>query len=78
MTINYLNSNKQPLTSGGNYEVHKYGCYYLQQGLGNSNVIYLGDFSSSKEAVNYAKIVYQSYANRIDGCYYCCKKSHNG
>lgn len=74
MTKYYLNSNKQPITSGDNYEVNRCDCHYLHQNLKNGNGIYLENFSSSKEAVNYAKNLYQSYASSIDGCYYCCKK----
>lgn len=77
MTNYYLNSNKQPSTTGGNYEVHRYNCPYLTLIKGKDNYIYLGYFSSSKEAVKYAKNKHSSYANSIDGCWYCCNNSHH-
>lgn len=73
----YINSNKQTSTSGGNYEVHKCDCIYFKANKHNNNYVYLGYFSSSIEAVKYAKRVYHSYAQSIDGCYYCCKDSHS-
>lgn len=72
----YINSNKQPEYQGGNYEVHKETCPYYYNYKDNGNFIFLGNFNSSQEAIYYAKTKFPAYANKIDGCYHCCRENH--
>lgn len=73
----YINTKKQPIASGGNYEIHKENCpYYFNYRNGN-NFIYLGEFSSEIDALNYAKRVYSDNSEEIDGCAHCCPLIHN-
>ena len=60
----YVNKEAQ-LT--GEHEVHTGDCSYLP-----SNRIYLGYFSSCKDAIVEAR---KHYSN-VDGCYYCCYECH--
>lgn len=62
----YVNKNAQPT---GEHEVHNSSCSYLPD---ENNRIYLGNFTSCKDAVREAK---KHYAN-VDGCYYCSRECH--
>ena len=72
----YINTNKQPSSQGGNYEVHKETCYYYVHYKQGNNFKYLGVFDSPIEAVKYAKKVYSTDSRYIDGCAYCCPTAH--
>lgn len=63
----YVNTNAQ---SNGQHEVHCVTCHWLPD---VSNRIYLGDFSTSQQAVKEA----HKYYNNVDGCAFCCPESHN-
>lgn len=62
----YVNKNAQP---NGDHEVHRATCSWLPD---VENRQYLGEFSTSQEAVRAAKKHY----NHVDGCAYCCPESH--
>ena len=55
--------------STGEYEVHAENCIYLPQ---YPNRLYLGTFTSPREAVEEAK----KYYAEVDGCYFCCYPAH--
>lgn len=63
----YVNKNAQP---NGDHEVHRATCSWLPD---VANRQYLGDFSTSQEAVREARKLYY----RTDGCAYCCPESHH-
>lgn len=63
----YVNKNAQ---MNGDHEVHRATCSKLPA---PENRQYLGDFSTSQEAVREAR---KSYI-RADGCAYCCPESHH-
>ena len=63
----YVNKNAQ---ANGQHEVHRATCSWLPT---VENRLYLGDFTSSAQAIREAK---KYYAN-VDGCAYCCPESHN-
>ena len=58
----YVNSNAQP---NGDHEVHRSDCSWLPSA---ENRVYLGCFSTSREAVNAARECYR----QVDGCCFCC------
>ena len=62
----YVNKNAQPT---GEHEVHKPTCVWLPY---VENRIYLGDFTTSAEALKAAR---QFYSN-VDGCKKCCPEIH--
>lgn len=62
----YVNENAQ---SNGDHEVHRATCSRLPD---PDNRLYLGDYSTSQEAVRKAK----TYYNQVNGCYYCCPETH--
>ena len=62
----YVNSNAQP---NGDHEVHRSDCSWLPSA---ENRVYLGCFSTSREAVNAAR----KYYRQVDGCCFCCPESH--
>lgn len=62
----YVNTNAQ---LNGDHEVHRATCTWLPD---IENRLYLGEFSTSREAIREAK----KYYNRVDGCAYCCPESH--
>jgi len=66
MTIYYVNKNAQ---ANGDHEVHTSTCSHLPD---SNNRIYLGIFSTCKEALAEAK----KYYSQADGCYYCCNECH--
>lgn len=66
MTIYYVNKNAQ---ANGDHEVHTSICSHLPD---SNNRIYLGIFSTCKEALAEAK----KYYSQADGCYYCCNECH--
>lgn len=66
----YINKHQQ---SNGDYEVDESSCAYLPL---LENRIYLGEFSTCKEAVDETKIKFPSNKNNINGCYYCSKSCH--
>ncbi len=55
--------------STGEHEVHAENCIYLPQ---YPNRLYLGTFTSPREAVEEAK----KYYAEVDGCYFCCYPAH--
>ena len=57
---------------GANQEVHKENCSGLPLVKKRE---YLGDFTSAREAVHYAKIL--GYT-RADGCMHCSPEAHRG
>ena len=63
----YVNKNAQP---NGDHEVHRATCAWLPA---VENRLYLGEFSSSYEALIAAKRFY----NRVDGCAFCCPEIHH-
>ena len=63
----YVNKNAQ---NNGQHEVHCATCNWLPD---VDNRLYLGEFSTSKQAVAEAK----KYYNHVDGCAFCCPESHN-
>lgn len=63
----YVNSNAQP---NGDHEVHRSDCSWLPSA---ENRVYLGCFSTSREAVNAAR----KYYRQVDGCCFCCPESHH-
>ena len=62
----YVNRIAQPT---GEHEVHTSDCRYLPSAM---NRLYLGYFSSSREALQEAR----KYYTKVDGCFYCCPESH--
>ena len=62
----YVNKNAQ---TNGDHEVHRAPCSWLPK---SENCLYLGEFTSSHQAVQKAK----QYYNQVNGCYYCCPESH--
>ncbi len=62
----YVNKNAQPT---GEHEVHRSDCNWLPD---VENRIYLGNFSTSAEAIREAKLYYTN----VDGCVHCCPESH--
>jgi len=62
----YVNSNSQ---ANGDHEVHKTGCLYMPE---IENRIYLGEFTTCRDAVIKAKRHYP----QSNGCYYCCRVCH--
>ncbi len=64
----YVNKNAQ---ANGDHEVHKPGCSFMPD---PENRIYLGGFTSCKDAVREAK----KYYNRVNGCYFCSRECHTG
>lgn len=63
----YVNKNAQ---SNGDHEVHRADCSRLPDA---ENRLYLGEFSSSYEALVAAKRIY----DKADGCAYCCPEIHH-
>ena len=64
--IYYVNKNAQ---YSGEHEIHTSDCAFLPS---VENRIFLGYFNNSSEALKVAK----QYFNNVDGCFYCCPKSH--
>ena len=62
----YVNKNAQ---SNWDHEVHNSSCSRLPD---SANRLYLGIFSSCKDALKEAKKHY----NDVDWCYYCCNECH--
>lgn len=62
----YVNKNAQ---SNGDHEVHRATCSWLPE---QESRLYLGDFTTSHQAVYEAK----KYYNQVNGCYYCCPETH--
>ncbi len=62
----YVNKNAQPK---GEHEVHRETCSWLPDA---ENRLYLGDFSTSQQAIKEAK----KYYAEVDGCEKCCPESH--
>lgn len=62
----YVNKNAQ---SNGDHEVHRATCDWLPI---PENRLYLGEFTSSWQAVQEAK----KYYDQVNGCYYCCPETH--
>jgi len=62
----YVNKNAQ---SNGDHEVHTQSCNWCP---GESNRIYLGDFSNCTDAVREARKHY----SQVNGCYYCSNPCH--
>ncbi len=62
----YVNKNAQ---NNGDHEVHRATCSWLPD---PDNRHYLGDYSTSQEAIREAK----KYYDQVNGCYYCCPESH--
>lgn len=62
----YVNKNAQ---TNGDHEVHVSSCSYLPL---QSNLQYLGDFTTCTLAVLEAK----KYYKQSNGCYFCCKNCH--
>ena len=62
----YVNKNAQP---NGDHEVHRADCYWLPS---LENRIYLGNYSSCRDAVKKAK----DYYSQVNGCYHCSKECH--
>ena len=62
----YLNKNAQ---ATGEHEVHTSDCRYLPI---VANKIYLGVFDNSEDAIRKARLYYHN----VDGCRFCCPKSH--
>ena len=63
----YVNKNAQ---ANGQHEVHRSTCSWLPD---VENCLYLGDFTSSAQAVREAR----KYYTNVDGCAFCCPESHN-
>jgi hypothetical protein len=76
MNYYYLNKNKQPISAGGNYELHKSTCPYYYNYKDGNNFIYIGYFGSDINALNACKQRFPSNAYEIDGCAYCCPSIH--
>lgn len=72
----YLNRNKQPAQSGGNYEIHKESCSYYYNYNNGNNFICLGVHNNDFEALAAAKKRFSSNAHEIDGCAHCCPIIH--
>ena len=70
----YLNMNKQATSSGGNYELHKDNCIYCNPYSPLFELI--GYYVDDKTALQAAKQQFPEIANKIDGCYFCCKSIH--
>ncbi len=64
----YVNKSAQ---SNGDHEVHVSGCSYMPS---DANRIYLGYFSSCRDAVSEAK----KHFKQVNGCYYCSGECHTG
>lgn len=64
----YVNKNAQ---YNGDHEVHEQTCSFLP---GESNRIYLGEFSSCRPAVAEARKHYR----QVNGCFYCSRACHTG
>lgn len=62
----YVNKHEQ---SNGDHEVHDENCQYLPS---TQNRMYLGEFSSCKDAVTEAKKTY----SKADGCKTCSPSCH--
>lgn len=62
----YVNKKAQ---ASGDHEVHRATCEWLPE---VENRQYLGDFTSSQEAVREAR----KYYDHADGCYHCCPETH--
>ena len=62
----YVNKRRQD-GRGYNHEVHKEGCRWIPDFY---DALYLGEFSSSEEALEAAKKIYFD----ADGCMYCCSE----
>ena len=69
MIMKYYVNNRQQDGNGYNHEVHKEGCYWMP-----SNVTYLGEFYSDKDALTEAK----RYYDDADGCAHCCPDINHG
>lgn len=54
------------------YEVHKVTCDFVDA-LKYPHVVYFGEYSSSKEAIDDAL---KKGFDDADGCLYCCPESH--
>lgn len=63
----YVNKNAQ---DNGDHEVHRADCSWLPAA---ENRLYLGEFTSSYEALRAAKRIYDA----ADGCAYCCPEIHH-
>lgn len=71
MAFYIVNRHSQP---NGDFEVHRTDiCSHLPVDVDR---IPLGDFYGCQEAITYARQMFPQYANRIDGCYYCCNACH--
>lgn len=66
MASYYVNKNAQ---NNGDHEVHKNPCSYLPETV---NRLYLGEFSSCRDAVRKAKETYR----QSNGCYHCSNECH--
>ena len=74
----YLNTTRQSLTSGGNYEIHKGTCPYYYKYRAGFNFVFLGGFITDRDALSFAKRAYPAKCSYIDGCAHCCKSINNG
>lgn len=72
--IYYLNPKKQSSRSGGNFEVHTATCKHAP--IDKTSMIYLGNFTTPKEAVMTAKRENLYMAVDIDGCFFCCRSEN--
>lgn len=72
----YLNRNKQSVSSGGNYEIHKETCPYYYNYTDGNNFIYLGIFYSERSAYDAACRMFPNNTHEIDGCAHCCPSIH--
>ena len=66
MSKYYVNKNAQDT---GEHEVHCEGCQWMPLA---KNLIYLGNFSSCKAAIDEAK----KYYTNVDGCMHCSLTCH--
>ena len=72
--VYYLNPKRQSEEAGSNYEVHTSECTHRPQD--RSKLVYLGSFSSARDAIIYAKQTHITMAIDIDGCYFCCREQN--
>ena len=72
-----LNKNQQGSKSGSHYELHNASanCGHLPD---SANQLPVGNFDSCGPAMAEAKHRYPEKADRIDGCFFCCKPCHTG
>jgi hypothetical protein len=62
----FVNRNRQ---NNGDHEVHVERCRFMPH---PSNCVYLGEFTSCRDAVTEAKKIYP----QSNGCYYCSNECH--